>query len=86
MKCSVESIRFIGDITGIGLTDQWDVSGTDLGIPVYSPSQQRMYFLFGDTFGLPKELRQSDNRIAAVDIEGHKNWRGTVAGYTATST
>ena len=83
MKCAVENIRFVGDITGIGLTDRWDVSGTDLGIPVYSPSRQRMYFLFGDTFGLPKELRQSDNRIAAVDSEGARNWRGTVAGYTS---
>ena len=83
MKCTVENIRFVGDITGIGLTDRWDVCGTDLGIPVYSPSQQRMYFLFGDTFGLPKELCQGDNRIAAVDSEVARNWRGTVAGYTS---
>ena len=73
MACTLKSIRWLSDITGQGVTSQWDVTGTDLGIPVYSPKQKRMYFLFGDTFG---QKKTEDGSL--VDT----NWRGTVAGYT----
>ncbi len=79
-KYSVKSVRMIGDITGYGYTHEWDVWGTDLGIPVYSPTYQRMYFLFGDTFSPPKadEPKITSNKIAFKKC----NRRGTVAGYT----
>lgn len=31
-------------------TVPYGIYGTDLGIPFYSPSQERMYFCFGDTY------------------------------------
>ena len=67
----VKACRYVANLTGVGLTDRWDVYGTDLGVPVYSPSQQRMYFLFGDTSG-----------VSEIDPTKKKNWRTTVAGYT----
>ena len=72
-------------MTGVGITTPWDVLGTDLGIPVYSPSRRRMYFLFGDTFGVPPGAVFKDNKVCAVGgPEGPvTNWRGTIAGYTA---
>lgn len=79
---TVKNVRYICDITGVGITSKWDVYGTDLGIPVYSPSQQRMYFLFGDTFGVPKGVTLEDNIHAMVDEFPRCNWRGTIAGYT----
>ena len=84
MNAKVQDIRFIKDMTGVGLTTDWDVLGTDLGIPVYSPSQQRMYFLYGDTFGVPEGVEYKDNLVCAVADPDHKavNWRGTIAGYT----
>ena len=71
MKNKIKEVRFVSNITGETQTGEWDVYGTDLGVPVYSASQQRMYFLFGDTFGR-----------AEVDKTQKANWRGTVAGYT----
>ena len=67
----VKAIRNVARITGLGQTDRWDVYGTDLGIPVYSEKQKRMYFLFGDTEGKSE-----------YDPMTPRNWRGTVAGYT----
>lgn len=67
----VKEIRYISQITGMNYTDKWDVVVTDLGIPVYSPTLGRMYFLFGDTEG----ASEYDKTVA-------RNWRGTVAGYT----
>lgn len=78
------SLRYAGDITGSGITTQWDVSGTDLGIPVYSPKQQRMYYLFGDTFGVPKKKTEGLNSFVPEASAGgsERNWRGTIAGYS----
>lgn len=83
MMRAVTGIRFVGDITGTGITDQWDVSGSDLGIPVWSPSQQRMYFLFGDTFGVPKKYDEGLRQFVPDTGTESRNWRGTVAGYTS---
>jgi len=83
-KHSVSSLRMVDDITGYGHTHQWDVWGTDLGHPVYSPSQQRMYFLFGDTFSPEKsdEKKIVDNKFCGDIHYGFtRNWRGTIAGY-----
>ena len=71
MQPKLKKVRCITDITGSELTGQWDVVGTDLGVPVYSPAYQRMYFLFGDTYGSIPE-----------DPLAETNWRDTVAGYT----
>ena len=38
----VKEIRNVGVVTGLNVTDKWDVYGTDLGIPVYIPSRKRM--------------------------------------------
>ena len=73
MSAKLKSVKWIKDITGRDTTGQWDVVGTDLGVPVYSPTQHRMYFLFGDTFGVDKN---DPNPLKET------NWRGTVAGYT----
>jgi len=67
----IKEVRNLSQVTGVGYTDKWDVYGTDLGIPVYSPSRKRMYFLFGDTEG-----------VSEIDRTQPRNWRGTVAGYT----
>ena len=67
----LKEIRYISTVTGPGVTDKWDVVGTDLGIPVYDPSNKKMYFLFGDTEG-----------ESEIDKTKTRNWRGTVAGYT----
>jgi hypothetical protein len=67
----IKAIRYVATMTGAEHTGRWDVYGTDLGIPVYSPKQKRMYFLFGDTLG-----------AGEVDKSKPRNWRGTVAGYT----
>jgi len=69
----VKELKFVCDITGEGITSDWDVYGTDLGIPVYSEAQKKMYFLFGDTFGAGNP----------DDPSKGKNWRGTIAGYTS---
>lgn len=42
-------VRKIKNLTGPGLTDQYGVMGTDLGIPVELPSG-RVLWIFGDTF------------------------------------
>ena len=47
----IKSVKYISTVTGDGITDKWDVYGTDLGIPVYDSTNKRMYFLFGDTEG-----------------------------------
>lgn len=72
MTPEVASLRFISDITGKDYTGKWDVYGTDLGIPVYSPAYKRMYFLFGDTFG-----------IGEIEAGKPRYWRSTIAGYTS---
>lgn len=69
----VKELRYVCNITGEGITTDWDVYGTDLGIPVYSEAQKKMYFLFGDTFGAGNP----------DDPSKGKNWRGTIAGYTS---
>lgn len=79
-KYSIKSVRMIDDITGYGHTHQWDVWGTDLGIPVYSPTYQRMYFLFGDTFSPPEGVKPKIT--SNKDKYKMCNRRGTVAGYT----
>ena len=67
----IKGIKYVSTVTGPGITDKWDVIGTDLGIPVYNHTNKRMYFLFGDTEG-----------ASEVDKSKPRNWRGTVAGYT----
>ena len=67
----IKEIRYISTVTGPGVTDKWDVVGTDLGIPIYDPSNKKMYFLFGDTEG-----------ESEIDKTKTRNWRGTIAGYT----
>ncbi|MCQ2802533.1 MAG: DUF4185 domain-containing protein [Bacilli bacterium] len=47
-------------------TTKWDVYGTDLGIPVYSEKEKKLWFFFGDTFATP--------------LPSDQNWRGTVVG------
>ena len=69
----IKGIRYVSTVTGLGITDKWDVIGTDLGIPVYDKTNERMYFLFGDTEG-----------ESEIDKTKPRNWRGTVAGYTNT--
>lgn len=69
----IKSVKYISTVTGDGITDKWDVYGTDLGIPVYDSTNKRMYFLFGDTEG-----------ESEIDKTKTRNWRGTVGGYTST--
>ena len=62
---TVEYVSFKEVITGKP-TIKWDVDGTDLGIPVYSPKENSLWFFFGDTFSTP--------------FPSDENWRGTVVG------
>ena len=68
----IKKVGAVADITGRHITSKWGVVGTDGGKNVYSPSQKRMYFLFGDTFDVDEK-----------DPMKETNWRGTVAGYTS---
>lgn len=65
----VEEVSFKGFISGKNAhvsTLKWDVDGTDLGIPVYSPKENNLWLFFGDTFATP--------------LPSNVNWRGTVIG------
>lgn len=68
-EMNYDKIRFVDFITGEKYTGQWRVKGTDLGIPFYSRKEDKLYFVFGDTFD---SSMPSDNSY----------WRGTIAGYT----
>lgn len=50
---SILYVREIGDAAGenaIVPTHEWGVGATDLGFPVYDKENERMYFVWGDTF------------------------------------
>ena len=68
----VEYVMFKEVVTGHKAnhsTLEWDVDGTDLGIPMYSEKEKSLWFFFGDTFSTP--------------FPSDENWRGTVIGKTS---
>ena len=67
----VEYVMFKEVVTGHKAnhsTLEWDVDGTDLGIPMYSEKEKSLWLFFGDTFSTP--------------FPSDENWRGTVIGKT----
>ena len=50
----IDFVARVGTATGEdalrGSTLPYGIGGTDLGIPFYSPTQERLYFCFGDTY------------------------------------
>ncbi len=67
----LESLQDLGLITGDDSPNKtgenWNVGGTDLGIPIYDEANQKMYIAFGDTF-------------SGADQRG--NWRSNVMAVT----
>lgn len=60
----------VKDLTGTGLTEQFDSKYTDLGIPALTPDG-RLFFLFGDTF--------------ANGIGDEATWRAPVGLYSSST-
>ena len=58
------AVGYLGDITGPGITDQWGVTGTDLGVCAVAPNG-KLVSVFGDTFSGP--------------TVGQGDWRAPVA-------
>lgn len=75
----IKSVKDLGLVTGTlakpSTLDEYNIGGTDLGIPYYDDSRDEMYLLFGDTFsginnmvgdwrsqvvGISKDLELSD--------------------------
>lgn len=54
----VENVKFVSYITGKNATtntlDTYSVGGTDLGFPIYNSKNNKMYYVFGDTFLNPE--------------------------------
>lgn len=69
----ISSVYDVAMLTGaLGKTDtltEWGIGGTDLGFPYYDASNNKMVFLFGDTFS-------SVNK-------GNAGWRSNVIGVTS---
>ena len=69
----ISSVYDVAMLTGaLGKTDtltEWGIGGTDLGFPYYDTSNNKMVFLFGDTFS-------SINK-------GNAGWRSNVIGVTS---
>jgi len=67
----VESLVNLGLITGDDSPNKtgqnWDVGGTDLGIPIYDEANKKMYFAFGDTYS---------------GADQHGNWRSNIMAVT----
>lgn len=63
----VEFKEFISGPDSPSHTLQWEVNGTDLGIPCYSEKEDKLWLFFGDTFASPFNTQAL-------------NWRGTVIG------
>lgn len=65
-------------------TVPYGIYGTDLGIPFYSPSQERMYFCFGDTYaGDGFSWPWNSNALLYTDdlnFAGGIDWDGAVSG------
>ncbi len=69
MKVSAEDKVFAFESANLKALRQDDVVGTDLGVPFYSKKNNRMYLLFGDTYGAGKMNAQGE----APD----KQWRSS---------
>lgn len=63
------TVTKVKNLTGAGLTSQWGVGATDLGIPAVCPDGRRLW-VFGDTW---------------TDTVGGTNWRSPVALYSGTT-
>ncbi len=60
--------------------NKYGFGGTDLGIPVYDSTRNRMLIFFGDTF---KYIDQSSSTNSFPDLEGNgKNWYSNVLAFS----
>ena len=61
---AVKSVSSVGMVTGPDSFSQtqpnWDLGGTDLGIPIYNEATGTMYIAFGDSYS---EYTQSGNPL-----------------------
>ncbi|WP_160298569.1 DUF4185 domain-containing protein [Williamsia herbipolensis] len=86
---SPQFARFIGDITGVPITGQFGVGGTDLGIPFRLGNGSVMY-LFGDTFEgekpgsagwrSPVGLRSQTGATAGTSLATGVRWDNAAGG------
>lgn len=68
-SAAVPTVTKIKNLIGVGLTDQFGVGATDLGIPATCPDGRTLY-VFGDTW---------------TDTVGGTNWRSPVALWSNTT-
>ena len=68
----LERVEYVSMLTGVNGTTNtyadWNIGGTDLGIPYYDDKQDKMFFLFGDTWD------------GINSMQGY--WRSNVLGVT----
>lgn len=80
------TVNKVADLTGPGLTTEWEMEATDLGIPVRTPDGRNL-FVFGDTFektiGDPNWRSPVGLYSTTTNLAGGVKWSGAVGGDTA---
>ena len=70
---TLKSLHDMGLVTGddsVNKTgENWNVGGTDLGIPIYDEANQKMYIAFGDTFSGNNQQGNWRSNIMAVTTD-----------------
>lgn len=87
-RAQAVTVNRIKVLTGAGLTTQYDVGGTDLGVPTTTPDGRTLY-VFGDTFsnlmpGSDPNWRSPVGLYSqTADLNAGVTWTGAVGGPTA---
>jgi hypothetical protein len=80
------TVTKVKDLTGPGLTTEWEMEATDLGIPVVTPDGRKL-FVFGDTFehtiGDANWRSPVGLYSTTTNLAGGVTWSGAVGGATA---
>ncbi|WP_152360979.1 DUF4185 domain-containing protein [Microlunatus speluncae] len=80
------TVNKVKDLTGPGLTTEWEMEATDLGIPVSTPDGRTLY-VFGDTFehtiGDANWRSPVGLYSTTTNLAGGVTWSGAVGGATA---
>lgn len=66
----LRSAQPTGGRRGESLTTQWQFGGGDLGIPFWSPSQNKMFYWYGDTNDISGGLWRSNVLGYGTDLDG----------------
>ncbi|NLB85336.1 MAG: DUF4185 domain-containing protein [Acholeplasmataceae bacterium] len=69
----IKSLKDMGLITGDDSPNKtgenWNVGGTDLGIPIYDEANQKMFLAFGDTYSGADQLGNWRSNVMAVTTD-----------------